>query len=511
MKQVLPNYIKQNEKLRQILMDQKGGIMKYLVIHLDANGTAKLFSDYQNLCVEIFFEAHKWDINMVWAGDEMTRAALGFEHLFKELQYKKALESDMINMPAEASELVEDFTEQYLTYAYKQNRRRWHPNGMTSTEIYQEIIEQFQFSGLHYKCMKLILKEHHGIIDVNTATDLWTEFSIIQWSNQLTLSINNHMRKAVAKMLEGKTDEQCRDMAIETMRKVRSFSQMIYTNTVVKDLRDINSTKEADRRESDGKWLRDVAKHTVLEEYSARVKRPSMRFHFADFVNLLENVGRIWAAQLLTHGIDMKELEKQECCILTRSDNPAYYIDKFFSDDLPGHYCIANTKQAEELLKKIHSSQSYYTGNSDEEKLKKLETTNSIIKTRAQSGALRINLLELHSFINVHFVNEIKHKYEWYALKYFLEKYELLSKCDNKQFAKQMNHEEWFGKIREDIHCSSNEMNTYNYLNTIHYEQWVNKEIPKGSHATKRAVWNIYNIYTTLELYHDKIIKKVIK
>ena len=56
MKQTLPDYIKENEALRKILLAQEGGIMKYLAEHLDANGTAELFSGYQDHCVDIFFE-----------------------------------------------------------------------------------------------------------------------------------------------------------------------------------------------------------------------------------------------------------------------------------------------------------------------------------------------------------------------------------------------------------------------------------------------------------------------
>ena len=59
MRQTLPDYIKQNDELRQILLAQEGGIMKYLAEHLDANGTAELFNGYQDHCVEIFFEKNR--------------------------------------------------------------------------------------------------------------------------------------------------------------------------------------------------------------------------------------------------------------------------------------------------------------------------------------------------------------------------------------------------------------------------------------------------------------------
>lgn len=373
MKQALPDYIKQHENLRQILMAQEGGIMKYLVTHMDANGTAKLFSDYQNMCVEKFFEANKWDLNVVWTGDKMKQAALGFEHLFKEVQYQRVLIAELADKPAEAYEMIEDFTEQYLTYAYKQDRQRKYPNGMTPAEIYQDIIDQYSINGLVRKCTEIILREHNSNEEKEkTATDIWTEFSIRQWANLYNLDMFAKMRQAVANMLEGKTNEQCRRMAIDMMEKVRGFSQMIYTDEIVQNLRKNNYIKDADRRENNGKWLRDVADHAVLQEYSANVKIHSMRYYFADFTTILENIGRIWAAQLLVHGIDMQELEKQVCCILMLSNKSIYYVDKYYSNDTPLNYCIANTEQAEELLAKIKNKT-----NSDNTKIKEKRRNSS--------------------------------------------------------------------------------------------------------------------------------------
>ena len=128
---------------------------------------------------------------------------------------------------------------------------------------------------------------------------------------------------------------------------------MIYTDDVVESLRPKSKTM-AEQREKDGKWLSDVANRTVLEEFSAKVKSHSMRYYFADFVNLLKDVGRIWAAQLLVRGIDMKVLEKGVCCILKPSDEPFYYVDKFYFDDLPGRYCSSNEEISDKLLYDIY-------------------------------------------------------------------------------------------------------------------------------------------------------------
>lgn len=355
MKQALPDYIKEHKDLRKTLLAQEGGIMKYLAEHLDANGTAELFTEYQNKCVEEFFEKNKWDSRVVWAGDDMRRTALGeMEHLWKELHYQRILNVQLAEIPTEITEKVSDFTDQYLTWAYKQSRQRRFPKGMTDTDVYQEVIFLFNSMGLAYKSMEIILREHHASGKIEKSdSDLFTEFQIRQFSGQLTLGVLSQMRQAVAEILIGKTSEQCRQMAIDTMIRVRGFSQMIYTDEVVRDLRPKYKTM-ADQREKDGKWLREVADRTVLEEFSTKVKTHSMRYYFADFVNLLKDVGRIWAAQLLVRGIDMKVLEKGICSILKPSNEPNYYVDRFYSDDLPGRYCVSNDEMADKLLNNLY-------------------------------------------------------------------------------------------------------------------------------------------------------------
>lgn len=355
MRQTIPEYIAQNESLRQTLLTQEGGIMKYLAEHLDANDSATLFRGYQDQCVEKFHEANKWVLHKVWEGDDMKLAALGETmHFRKELHYQEALKPLLAGLPKKEAEMIDDFIELYLTYAYKQDRLRRYPNGMTNIDLYQEIIGMYSPLGLAYKCMKHILIEHHSNGDMKKKeSDMLTEFSIRQWSDQLTNMAFPQMRQAVAEMLNGKGKDQCRQMAIETMEKLRSFSQMIYTDAMVQALREIEYTDEADQRESDGKWLRDVVKHAILEVFTDSIKIKSLRFYFANFVNLLTEIGRIWAAQLLINDIDIQVLEKQVSCVLIPNDASRYYVDKYYGNDLPGSYCISNIRQAESLLEKL--------------------------------------------------------------------------------------------------------------------------------------------------------------
>jgi hypothetical protein len=142
--------------------------------------------------------------------------------------------------------------------------------------------------------------------------------------------------------------------------------------------------------------------------------------------------------------------------------------------------------------------------NADDEKRERLMATNTVIRTQTQSGKQTVDLLRLYKFIDRYFASEIIHKYEWYALRRFLEENNLLRECDNEQFAEQMNNKEWFGSLEK--RCEANEMNYYNYLNSVHPEKWVDTEIQLGSRATKRSVSNVYKTYSNLKLYKEQII-----
>ena len=96
-----------------------------------------------------------------------------------------------------------------------------------------------------------------------------------------------------------------------------------------------------------------MVKHAILEVFTDSIKIKSLRFYFANFVNLLTEIGRIWAAQLLINDIDIQVLEKQVSCVLIPNDASRYYVDKYYGNDLPGSYCISNIRQAESLLEKL--------------------------------------------------------------------------------------------------------------------------------------------------------------
>lgn len=142
----------------------------------------------------------------------------------------------------------------------------------------------------------------------------------------------------------------------------------------------------------------------------------------------------------------------------------------------------------------------------DKNKRQKLIATNTVIRTENKEGQTIVDLLDLYQYIDKRFVGDITFKYEWYALRRFLEKMNLLRECDNEQFAAQMNHVEWFAHAKKT--CEANEMNTYNFLNDTKPSQWCDKEIPIGSKATSKGVGNIYKVYENLMLYKEEIMGK---
>ena len=134
------------------------------------------------------------------------------------------------------------------------------------------------------------------------------------------------------------------------------------------------------------------------------------------------------------------------------------------------------------------SAESQQETNADDEKRKRLMAINTVIRTQTQSGQQTVDILKLYNFIDRYFASEITY----------------LRECDNEQFSEQMNNKEWFGALEK--RCEANEMNYYNYLNSVHPDKWAETEIQLGSRATKRSVSNIYKTYSNLELYKDQII-----
>ena len=129
----------------------------------------------------------------------------------------------------------------------------------------------------------------------------------------------------------------------------------------------------------------------------------------------------------------------------------------------------------------------------DADKRKRLELTRTNKVLRLEG----VDVLRLFRFIEKHFVRDVAHKYEWYALRRFLERNKYLEACDNKAFAEHMNQEEWYGHAKKG--CDNNEINTYNFLVSVVPDRWPDSQIPYGSKATPSGLKRLYEVFHELE------------
>ena len=387
MKQNLSDIIRGNKELQKILQKQKGGIMKFWAEHLDVRGP-EIFRSYQDQCDAEFFEKHEWDLGMTLPRDEMRCKALGNDHIESELGYLAYLNTALSDMEPKLSRLVISYAEKYLTYAYNEKRKHNFPNGMTPQDLYEEVMGLYRSGGLANDCMKIVLIEHNspGLIE-ETPWYRNTMFNIRMKSSVLgNWRVEPDLRQAVAKMLDGKTSEECRYLAVKMMKEVKGFSQMLYSKkaTTVNYLGfDIDEIKV------DKEWLRDVARHAGLNEHNKQKK--SAQYYFSDLVFLLMQIGRIWAAQLLAnHGVDMHDLEIETDCILKPAEKGDYdyYVDKLYGDSALSQRIVVDEDYARKLLSKIKPVESIEEDNQTKEKKQDTDAHNKQADTTRQNDSV---------------------------------------------------------------------------------------------------------------------------
>ena len=139
----------------------------------------------------------------------------------------------------------------------------------------------------------------------------------------------------------------------------------------------------------------------------------------------------------------------------------------------------------------------------ENQKQRKLLIASNTIFNLAKLKEKGIDILRLYQFIDEHFVQKMQNVYQWFALRCFLKDLGVLNDCTNVDFCNQMNHQDWFSHAT--LHCSDNEMNTYNFLAEIHYSTWIGQEIPMGSRASKAAIKKIYRIYSDMDLCKEEL------
>ena len=362
MKQTLPDIIRKNDHLRQLLLAQEGGIMKFWAEHPDKDFDANLFEDYEKQIVKAYLQANKRNRTIVsLQRDELKLEARNWYRLTeKEIHYKVLLQPILATLPKEISELVSQYIEDYLADAYRDYRRCRFPNGITPSALYNEVVKQFGTGGLARECMDYILREHHHPevwSKIKSEYVLRTEFFIQQYLRIIPNDIYKMLRQAVKEKLTGMSPDECRLEAIKTIKLVKDFSRMLYSNA------EVGISDCTGRYIVDKEFLRELAGGNAALQLLSNAKVPPLHKCFFHYVSLLNDIGRIWAARLLKdYNIDMHDLEKETGAILYPVTEPLqnpdgavhgnykYYVDKDFCDSLDDQCCIYDEKQAKELL-----------------------------------------------------------------------------------------------------------------------------------------------------------------
>ena len=382
MKMKLENYIREDKGFRQVLINQKAGILKYWAEHPDSDFDTDLFDSYENEIVKTYLQSNNQNRTIrSLPVDKIKEKSLDWYHQSKgsELRLLVAMKSELIARSEDLYEQVFNYIEIYMTDAYKENRRRKYPEGIPPQDFYKEVIEKYGPFGLSLDCLEKVLQEYRGkavhitvkhfflanIVHSGESPE-WEEVNNLQIDFDIRMFIDSYhadggyrkLRQAVKEMINNSTknltEEEsrtvCRNMAKDEIWKVNQFTRWVNNETYP-----MKETEEGKLipliSPEERHWL-----HNIMYENSPAAtgaqRLTTMDRYFCSFIFILENIGKIWAAQLLVHGIDMKELEKETGVILSRNPAFLYYVDRFV-DDQRGDCCVYDYAEAKNLLAKV--------------------------------------------------------------------------------------------------------------------------------------------------------------
>lgn len=382
MKMKLENYIREDKGFRQVLINQKAGILKYWAEHPDSDFDTDLFDSYENEIVKTYLQSNNQNRTIrSLPVDKIKEKSLDWYHQSKgsELRLLVAMKSELIARSEDLYEQVFNYIEIYMTDAYKESRRRKYPKGILPQDFYKEVIEKYGPFGLSLDCLEKVLQEYRGkavhitvkhfflanIVHSGESPE-WEEVNNLQIDFDIRMFIDSYhadggyrkLRQAVKEMINNSTknltEEEsrtvCRNMAKDEIWKVNQFTRWVNNETYP-----MEKTEEGKLipliSPEERHWL-----HNIMYENSPAAtgaqRLTTMDRYFCSFIFILENIGKIWAAQLLVHGIDMKELEKETGVILSRNPAFLYYVDRFV-DDQRGDCCVYDYAEAKNLLAKV--------------------------------------------------------------------------------------------------------------------------------------------------------------
>jgi hypothetical protein len=307
----LPEFIRENETLRQTLL-QSGGIVKFLAEHIDDpydDAAPLLFVQYQNYVAENYRREIRWNPNRQnWSIEDLRQRALNVRnHLLEEYQCRRVLLRNLrmhMDVPLTARNMVDELELKYLEYAWKEDLRRQRPDIDTNLGTYKYVMQQFQYclpmedNGLACRSIDIALKMHHGY--ELTDTEMFESF-IMELFHKYFFgpTIEERLKRGIKDLLHGKNAKACRGEAMSMLKSVQWFSRHIYNDAAEKVLTDSFTIE-------DKRWLRNLLEHYDRDRFSEE------ELIFFYFGMLLADVGRLWHRMLRRYAdIDLSELEKE--------------------------------------------------------------------------------------------------------------------------------------------------------------------------------------------------------
>ena len=353
MNQFLPDIIRENEDLRQALLEQEGGIVSYLAGHLDADGVEALYKGYRTQCLEAYRDQNKWRMRE----EMMERGALGDDHIKNELAYQVALRPVISGFP-DVSELALSFIADYMDYAFKKSHTEIYPKNVVSDqEFYEEVIIQYRNPcfGRAHRCLWLVINEHRDKARAEKDVEqLWEEFELRKYARVYRNGVEK-LRRAVNELIDEKTKNKpkeearqiCREEAKGLMESLRPFTRLVNEDDDILELHlkeepsicEIWSSKDLElagvslnfiKRQKkyiskeEKVWLREGMLYVDPDSKDNEGMSP-LQDCFQDYYHILNEIGDIWAVLLKEYGIDIRELEKENRCILNKR---GFYVER---------------------------------------------------------------------------------------------------------------------------------------------------------------------------------------
>ena len=199
-------------------MLQSGGIMKYIVEHIDDpadEDSPLLFAQYQNYVAENYLRVNRWNPKrQTWSAVDLRKRALDANnHLWLELQSRRVLMQTLrmqTDVTITVRNLLDDLSLKYLDYAWKEDLRRRRPDIDTDLGTYKYVIEQFErfgwpiwSNGLACLSIDIVLMKHHGV--VLTDQDNYDYYNIEMFHTHFFWPrIIDRLERGLAELLKGK-------------------------------------------------------------------------------------------------------------------------------------------------------------------------------------------------------------------------------------------------------------------------------------------------------------------